>query len=179
MSGGKGEGSHYPGVPHDESATIFRPMSRQSVISVRPAEGRDAAAWIRLRTALWPESPDDHPPEVASYFRAPPEESVCLVAEDGSGRIVGFAELGLRAYAEECSTSPVGYLEGIFVESSARKTGVGRALVAAGEAWAGDRGCTEMASDRALDNAESGVFHEAVGFSEVHRIVCYRKELVR
>ena len=34
-----------------------------------------------------------------------------------------------------------------------------------------------MASDRALENDASGGFHLALGFDEVHRIVCYRKEL--
>ena len=146
-------------------------------VSVRPAEPRDAVDWIRLRTELWPEAPEDHPSEIEAYFRRPPSRSVCLVAEGPERDIVGFAEVGLRDYAEECRTSPVGYLEGIYVRPDARRTGAGRALVRAGEEWARTRGCTEMASDRALDNEPSGVFHEAVGFTEVHRVVCYRKEL--
>ncbi len=130
-----------------------------------------------MRTALWPESPEDHPEEIAEYFAAPPTRSVCLVATDRHGAVVGFAEVGLRDYAEDCYTSPVGYLEGIYVEPEARISGVGRALVAAGEEWARALGCTEMASDRALDNESSGSFHEAIGFSETVRLVAYRKDL--
>jgi aminoglycoside 6'-N-acetyltransferase I len=74
-------------------------------------------------------------------------------------------------------SSPVGYLEGIFVVPEHRRSGVGEALVRAAEAWARERGCTEMASDRQLDNEPSGVFHEAVGYEEAERIVCYRKSL--
>ena len=146
-------------------------------ILVRPAGPEDALEWSRLRTALWPESPLDHPPEIAAYFADPPEGAICLMAEDPEGCVLGFAEMGLRDFAEECRTSPVAYLEGIYVEPEVRAAGVGRALVAAGEAWARERGCREMASDRALENEASGSFHEAVGFAEAHRIVCYRKEL--
>lgn len=146
-------------------------------VAVRPARPADAAAWARLRTALWPEAPDDHPPEIAAYFADPPEAAVCLLAEEEEGRIAGFAELGMRAYAEGCASTPVGYLEGIWVEPDRRKSGVGRALVEAGAAWARALGCRELASDRALDNDASGAFHVAIGFDEVMRIVCYRKEL--
>jgi aminoglycoside 6'-N-acetyltransferase I len=132
--------------------------------------------WLRLRTALWPGSLHDHSREVAAYFEAPPGGSVCLVA-DVDGEIVGFAEVGVRAYAEDCLTSPVGYLEGIYVSEVSRERGVGRALVAAAEAWARKLGCTEMASDRELANDASGAFHAAVGFEEVVRIVCYKKAL--
>lgn len=146
-------------------------------VLVRPARPEDAVEWSRLRTALWPESPLDHPPEIAAYFADPPQRAVCLVAAGPDGHLVGFAEMGLRDCAEECRTSPVGYVEGIYVDPELRTTGVGRALVAAGEAWARERGCSEMASDRALDNEASGAFHEAIGFTEAGRIVCYRKEL--
>lgn len=144
---------------------------------VRAVTRGDAAAWSRLRTELWPEWPDDHPREVAAYLADPPTHAACFVAEDESGEVVGFAEVGMRDYAEGCHTVPVGYLEGIYVDPSARREGHGRALVVACEAWARSRGCTEMASDRALDDEGSGDFHLAIGFDEAHRIVCYRKAL--
>jgi aminoglycoside 6'-N-acetyltransferase I len=144
---------------------------------VRPAQIDDAREWTALRIELWPESPLDHAPEVAAFLADPPASAACFVAEDRHGRLVGFVEAGLRSYAEECTTSPVGYIEGIFVLPSLRRAGVGRALVEAAESWARSRGCSEMASDRALANEASGGFHVAVGFEEVNRIVCYRKDL--
>jgi aminoglycoside 6'-N-acetyltransferase I len=140
-------------------------------------EARDAEAWIRLRSELWPESPEDHAPEVEAWLRGPPETGACFVAESADGGIVGFAEAGLRASAEGCRTSPVGYLEGIYVIPELRVRGVGKSLAAAAEAWARRRGCSEMASDRALDDSASGAFHTAVGYTEVGHIVCYRKPL--
>jgi aminoglycoside 6'-N-acetyltransferase I len=88
-----------------------------------------------------------------------------------------FAEGRLSDYAEECESSPVGYLEGIYVKQDSRTTGVGRALVEAVEGWARSAGCTEMASDREISNEVSGEFHLSVGFSEVIRLVTYRKDL--
>lgn len=143
---------------------------------VRPVTDADADAWIRLRTALWPEWPDDHLEEVRSYVRSPPEREACFVAE-ADGVLIGFAEARLRDYAEECESSPVGYLEGIYVQPDVRVRGVGRALVGAVAAWARERGCTEMASDREISNEASGAFHLALGFSEATRIVTYRKDL--
>ncbi|NNF14816.1 MAG: GNAT family N-acetyltransferase [Gemmatimonadetes bacterium] len=148
-----------------------------SDLRIRPAAPADADAWIRLRTALWPESPEDHPPEVASFFAEPPGDATCYIAEVANGRVVGFAEVGMRRYAEGCRSSPVGYLEGIYLEDAHRRQGHAKGLLLAGEAWARSRGCTEFASDRDVDNEESGAFHLASGFSEVQRIVCYRKDL--
>jgi aminoglycoside 6'-N-acetyltransferase I len=144
---------------------------------IRAARAEDASDLTRLRTAVWPETPKDHVCEVAEYFANLPARSVCLVAASAEGRVVGFAEVGVRDYAEDCLTSPVGFLEGIYVDTAWRTGGIGRALVEAGESWARARGCTEMASDRSLENEASGAFHVAIGYDEVQRIVCYRKDL--
>lgn len=145
---------------------------------VRHVEARDTEAWIALRDALWPGSRADHEAEVPAWLAKPPEREACFVAELRDGRLIGFVEARLREYAEDCLTTPVGYVEGIYVVPEARVMGVGRALVEAAEAWAHGLGCTEMASDRELTNEPSGAFHEAVGYQETVRIVCYRKSLV-
>ena len=146
---------------------------------VRAAVPADVPAWLALRQALWPDTPNDHREDVERYFTDPPPRETCFVAERPGGEIVGFAELRLREYAEDCTTSPVGFLEGIYVAPTERMGGVGRALVSAGEAWARDRGCAEMASDRELSNEASGAFHESLGYAETVRMVCYRKGLPR
>jgi aminoglycoside 6'-N-acetyltransferase I len=150
---------------------------RPAALVVRPVARADAGAWLALREALWPGTPNDHRHDVDRWFTSPPPREACFVAERPGVGIVGFAELRLREYAEDCTTSPVGFLEGIFVSPEQRFGGVGRALVAAGEAWARERGCTEMASDRELSNDASGAFHESLGYVETVRIVCYRRDL--
>ena len=100
-----------------------------------------------------------------------------LVADDGSHRLIGFAEVSRRAYAEGCGTTPVGFLEGWYVEPAHQRQGVGRALVAAAEDWARSKGCREFASDTRYDNADGAAAHRAIGFTEVEQLRCFRKAL--
>jgi aminoglycoside 6'-N-acetyltransferase I len=50
-------------------------------------------------------------------------------------------------------------------------------LVEAGEAWARDRGCTEMASHAEIDNAVSIGLHSELGYREVERVALFLKAL--
>ena len=87
---------------------------------------------------------------------------------------IGFAQCQLRYdYVEGTSTSPVGYLEGIFVQEGYRNKG----YVAKCEAWAKENGCHEFASDCEIDNMNSFHFHKAMNFTEANRIICFTKTL--
>ena len=91
---------------------------------------------------------------------------------------VGFAQCGLRTdYVEGTESSPVGYLEGIFVKEEYRKNGYAKELLLACELWAKDKACVEFASDCELDNITSFNFHMAMGFEEANRIICFKKKL--
>ena len=144
-------------------------------VHVRTYEARDAAEWLRMRLALWPEEVVASEQGMAEWLAL--GDTVVLVAERGDGRLAGFAEVGTRPYADGCETSPVAYLEGWYVDEDVRRRGVGAALVAAAEHWARERGLRELASDALLDNVTSHGAHEAVGFTEVERAVRYRKAL--
>lgn len=131
-----------------------------------------------MRQALWPSAEGEHRGEVAAYFageRSNPAE--VLIACDDAGRARGFVELSIRPYAEECYSGRVAYLEGWYVEPAHRRAGVGAALVEAAAAWGRAQGCTEMASDTALDNSGSAAAHRATGFAETGRIICFRRAL--
>jgi aminoglycoside 6'-N-acetyltransferase I len=71
----------------------------------------------------------------------------------------------------------VGYIEAWYVDPDARRIGLGRALLAAAEAWARERGYQEMASDALLDNDVSHAAHRRLGYQEVDRVVQFRKNL--
>ncbi len=87
------------------------------MIGVRAAKPSDAAAWLQLRHALWPDrSEGEHRDEIDRFFAGDAREPLAvLLAEDGAGRPVGLAELSIRAYAEGCRSDRVAYLEGWFV----------------------------------------------------------------
>ncbi len=156
-----------------------------SDIHIRHAEPSDAAQWAGLKAALWPdELPGDLAVAAERFFVAPRHgpgtlpEAVLVVAIGGSpSRVVGFAEVSRRAYAEGCESSPVGFLEGWYVVPDRRREGVGRALVDAAERWARGLGCTEFASDALVENTGSAAAHRALGFEEVEVIRCFRKQL--
>lgn len=156
------------------------------MMHIRHAEPADAAQWVAMRSALWPdEAGSAHAAEVADFFTKPrvgqgllPEAVLVAVGPGSSAStLVGFAELSRRAYAEGCDTSPVGFLEGWYVEPEYRRQGVGRALVLAAEAWARGLGCREFASDALVENLDSASAHRALGFEEVEVIRCFRKSL--
>jgi Acetyltransferases len=91
---------------------------------------------------------------------------------------IGFAQCQLRHdYVEGAETSPVGYLEGIFVKEGYRHKGYAKELLLCCEDWARIKVCKEFASDCELDNAISLKFHKAVGFTEANRIICFTKKL--
>jgi len=149
------------------------------MITVRPAQPRDAAAWLQLRRALWPErSEAEHREDIDRFLAGDGREPLAvLLAEDGAGCPVGLAELSIRGYAEGCGSNRVAYLEGWFVVPKARRSGVGRALIVAAEEWGRSQGCSEFASDAQPDNEVSAAAHRALGFIEVGLVRCFRKDL--
>jgi aminoglycoside 6'-N-acetyltransferase I len=149
-----------------------------SGVTVRPVAAADAAAWLEMRTRLWPHH-EANTADIAAFFRGVHRHGLdaALIAVGANGVPVGFAELSIRAYAEGCDTDRVGYLEGWFVAEPHRRGGIGRALVRAAEDWARAHGCTEFASGTDVSNAISESAHAALGFTEVERQIHYRKDL--
>jgi aminoglycoside 6'-N-acetyltransferase I len=139
---------------------------------VREYKPDDRRAYQRLREKLWPHCSDA---DNDSWFAR--ADATSFIAERPDGSLCGFVEVGSRPYAEGCDSSPVGYVEGWWVDDDVRKRGVGRALIEAAEQWARTRGYTEMASDALIDNTASHSAHAALGFDEVERLVMFRKSL--
>jgi aminoglycoside 6'-N-acetyltransferase I len=135
--------------------------------------------WAALRAALWPaSSAAEHRAELEGILVARDAGSVAFVAVTAWGAVVGFAEATLRHdHVNGCDTSPVAFLEGIYVRTDLRRHGIAQALCHAVEAWGRAAGCTEMGSDADLANVESHSFHIAVGFEERERVVFFRKPL--
>lgn len=144
---------------------------------VRPVTHADAAQWLRMREGLWPDE-EGLAEDIERYFAGTITLlDAVLVAVGPGDALVGFAELSIRPYAEGCTTERVAYLEGWYVVREARRSGVGRTLVAAAERWAVDQGCTEFGSDALIDNLESEAAHKALGFAEIEQIRCFLKPL--
>jgi len=131
-----------------------------------------------LRRALWPDEPLEVRRAEAAANIARSDGGMATFAAEEAGEVVGFAEVSLRHdYVNGCDTSPVAFLEGIYVRAGHRRRGIGRALVAAAGQWGRSHGCREFASDALLGNDASRRFHGAAGFEETERVVYFRKPL--
>jgi aminoglycoside 6'-N-acetyltransferase I len=142
------------------------------------ATSKHLRTWAELRHALWTWDVDDHAEEAEELYLAGAVGRAAFVALDDAGKVVAFAEATLRHdYVEGCETSPVAFLEGVYVRPESRKAGVARALVEAVADWGRAQGCTEYASNVLLDNEESQAFHASIGFVETERVVFFKRSL--
>lgn len=91
---------------------------------------------------------------------------------------VGYAQCQLRYdMVEGTETSPVGYLEGIYVKGEYRIRGHASRLMEACEKWAKEEGCIEFAGNCEVGDEEGHKFYTKLGFKEIKRIVCFAKFL--
>jgi len=143
-------------------------------MTIRPIRLADRWELIRMRQALWPDSTSEEAEEILVSSGG---DRLVLVDEGKEDHLVGFAEVGLRTFADGCDTCPVAYLEGIWVDPGHRRSGIADELLEHCEKWARDLGRTEFASDCEVGNEASRAFHEALGFREVQRTINFRKDL--
>lgn len=143
---------------------------------IRQATAQDIPELVALATALWPDSDAKQlETEFSQQLHIPTFNF--FLAEDGD-MVSAFIHVSIRHdYVEGSTSSPVGYIEGIFVRPDTRVKGVGKALVQQAEAWCRAHGCTEIGSDTEIDNLNSQAFHHHCGFVESSRIVAYIKKL--
>lgn len=80
-------------------------------------------------------------------------------------------------YVNGCNSSPVLFLEGIYVRPVDRRKGIARLLCNAVADWGRSLGCVEFGSDALLENSASHALHTALGFEETQRVVFFRKPL--
>ena len=143
---------------------------------IKRAEEKDIAAIANLAAMMWSNhSAEELNNEFSELYR---KEEAQFFLKYENDIPVGFAQCQLRHdYVEGTETSPVGYLEGIFVKKGFRHKGYAGALLAECENWAKSRGCKEFASDCELDNDDSLQFHRAMKFTEANRIICFTKKI--
>lgn len=143
---------------------------------IKRAEEKDIAALANLAAMMWSNhSIEELNNEFSDLFM---KEEAQFFLKYENDIPVGFAQCQLRHdYVEGTETSPVGYLEGIFVKEGFRHKGYAGALLAECENWAKSKGCKEFASDCELDNDDSLQFHRAMKFTEANRIICFTKKI--
>ncbi|MGL5217528.1 MAG: aminoglycoside 6'-N-acetyltransferase [Aeromonas hydrophila] len=135
------------------------------------------AQWATLRQQLWPHH------EMAAHLQEGAELLAAahlnaFLVLDAQSQAVAFADAALRHdYVNGCESSPVVYLEGIYVQPASRRRGLAQALIARVAQWGRELGCCELASDAAIDNLASQQLHQRLGFAETERVVFFKKAL--
>jgi aminoglycoside 6'-N-acetyltransferase I len=133
--------------------------------------------WLLLRQALWPGEEGEQLREMQAFCDEPRRYGNFIACSAG-GEPQGFVEVALRSdHVNGTESSPVAFLEGLYVAPAQRRRGLARALVARAEQWARAQGCSEFASDALLQNTASHAMHGALGFAETERVVYFRKRL--
>jgi aminoglycoside 6'-N-acetyltransferase I len=131
---------------------------------------------LALRSALWPEASESE--HLAGMMDALSRRHFIRLAISDDGSALGLVEASKRSdYVNGTSSSPVAFLEGLYVVPAARRQGIARALVGCVITWATHEGCSELASDALLGNGTAHLFHRALGFEETERVVYFRKGL--
>jgi aminoglycoside 6'-N-acetyltransferase I len=136
-------------------------------------------AWRQMRQALWPEMTEEENLRETEAMMTATSRFFVRIALNREDKPVGFVEATVRNdYVKGCATSPVVFLEGIYVEPRERRQGAARALADAVEEWGRKMDCREFASDALLENSDSHSMHRALGFEETERVVYFRKDLL-
>ncbi len=124
----------------------------------------------------------EQPPDLALARRYIEErmrrnESVIYVAEDESGRLIGFTQL----YPTFCSVrvAHTYVLYDLFVSKAARGTGAGRRLMEAAEAHAAKTGAARMELSTARTNTVAQSLYESQGWVRDETFLVYGKSFAR
>ncbi|OCR26999.1 aminoglycoside 6'-acetyltransferase [Pseudomonas syringae] len=148
------------------------------MIRIEHCQSVTQPGWLELRQALWPGSSRQAHADEVSDLLADRQRYINLIAYSESGTPAGLAEASLRTgYVNGTESSPVVFLEGIYVTPECRRQHIAGQLIDVVAQWGRSHGCTEMASDTDLNNLLSQDMHKALGFAETERVVFFKRGL--
>jgi GNAT superfamily N-acetyltransferase len=141
--------------------------------SITPAQVTDAAEIARLSLELgYQTTVDKTRTSLKQLLRSP--SYFAVVASAHAGQLLGWAVAERRLTLESGESVE---LTGLVVDTSARRLGVGRALVAATEHWALQNGFSSILVRSNITRTESHPFYERLGFKRTKTQHAYKKPL--
>jgi N-acetylglutamate synthase-like GNAT family acetyltransferase len=133
--------------------------------TIRAAQASDAVALAELCGQLgYPTTPDALPPRLT---RLDADPAVRTLVATTDGMVIGLATVHIRYTINH--EAPLGQLTLLVVDERVRARGIGRALVAAAEAWAREQGCKRFVVTTALHRNDAHAFYEKLGFKHTGR----------
>lgn len=137
-----------------------------------PIGEQDLPLWNEFREALYKETDAKELAREAVLLLDNPTWHLWF-AQRGN-EVIGLVELSERNVVDGCLTSPVAYLEGLYLRDGHRGLGLGAAIVDQLVSWSRKRGFAEFATDTELTNEGAQRFYRRLGFEEVDRVVSFR-----
>ncbi len=140
---------------------------------IRPAQLDDSDEIARLSGELgYPRSAQD----IRSALKMLLESPRCqvAVASGHENRLSGWIVVERRTLLESGETAEI---TGLVVSASARRTGVGKALVSCAEQWAAGQGLPSVRVRSNISRAESHPFYERLGYARMKTQHTYEKPL--
>jgi len=145
-------------------------------MSIIKANQEHLEDWTNLAIMLFPESTFEDELKFHKEILELEKEVGFLYQKDD--KYVGFMNISIRSdYVNGTDTSPVVYIEAIYVLSEYRQYGIGRKFIEHAEQYAKQMGITQLASDCIIDNTLSENFHKNCGFIEKERVICFVKDV--
>jgi len=135
-------------------------VAAKGAATFRPAAAADSAAVAGLMTDLgYPTTVGQMQARLEHLLDHPDYHAI--VAEDG-GRVVGLVGLGRGWYFEKDG----GYVRvlALVVEAKRRGSGVGSALLRAGEAWAAEQGAGAVVLNSGEQRRDAHLFYQRMGY---------------
>jgi len=133
--------------------------------------------WKEMREEVYSSLDDEfHEKEMKQIIES--NDWFCYFLVDDN-QIVGMAELSSRNIVDGCLSSPVAYIEGLYLKKVYRGIGLGREAIKIIKEWCQEKGFTELGMDTELDNLGAQRFFRAVGLRETYRIVQFRTRIQR
>lgn len=141
-------------------------------MQIRRARTGDAEAIAQLTTELgYPTTPDQATTRLASLLA---RESYFIAVAEVSSRVVGWIAAERRLILESGERVEI---VGLVVSATARRAGVGAALVHAAEAWAKGQGFQALSVRSNVARVEAHPFYERLGYSRTKTQHAYTKQL--
>lgn len=152
-----------------------------TAFSVRRAVAGDVAHLAPLFDAyrVFYHQPADT--EVSAAFvreRIEREESVLYVAEDPAGALLGFVQLYPTWSSTTTPPGRLWLLNDLFVSESARRRGVGRALMERAERLAQETNAVGLTLSTAIDNLRAHRLYESIAYRRDTLFFTYTRMLV-